>query len=557
MISRADRLARFAVRRPSARMDVDFDSCRRAKRPMPTDDLYDRYRDLQAYVGWTDEDAARIAQVAEQIRPRMHVLIDDFYDEIQRHPEAARVITGGAQQITRLKASLSDWLSELFECRSDLQYVHRRWRIGLRHAEIGLNPAYASAALARIRNGLTSMVSELQHESANAACGLVKSINKLLDIDLAIIQDAYQSEYLKRETQAEHERSEVKFRMLVEAAGCMVVILRSDCSVAYFSPYSEELTSYSIAEVSGQDFVNCFIPNWARENVARAIHETFAGQPTTAYEAPFLCRDGTQLWIVWNARRLDQFEGGPAVLAVGQDFTAWRDAQEKLLRSERLAGIGQMVTGIAHESRNALQRIQSSSEMLELQVEGNDRARTHVRRVQEAQDDLHRLLEEVRGYAAPIQLEPEFCQLDATWQQAWDSLETVRRGRDATLAANANAVDLHMPVDRFRLVQLFRNLFDNSLAACADPLRIRIDCHDTQIHQRPAVEISIEDNGPGLAPEVGASVFEPFFTTKTKGTGLGMAIARRIVEAHGGRIVVSPSTTDGAKFVVTLPRSKP
>ena len=161
-----------------------------------------------------------------------------------------------------------------------------------------------------------------------------------------------------------------------------------------------------------------------------------AGRPANAYEIPILHRDGSQRWFVWNARRLDDYEGSPAVLAVGQDFTERREAQERLLRSERLAGIGQMITGIAHESRNALQRIQSCTEMLELEIENNNEAQRLVRRLQEAQDNLLRLFDEVRGYAAPIQLERESCRIDSIWREAWDSLETVRRGRDARLVEN-------------------------------------------------------------------------------------------------------------------------
>ena len=73
----------------------------------------------------------------------------------------------------------------------------------------------------------------------------MQSFNKLLDLDLSIIQDAYEAEYLKQEKQAEHERGEVKFRMLVEAAAYMVMILREDETIAYCSPYSQELTGHS------------------------------------------------------------------------------------------------------------------------------------------------------------------------------------------------------------------------------------------------------------------------------------------------------------------------
>jgi PAS domain S-box-containing protein len=514
--------------------------------------LFERYRDLQAYVGWTDNDAARIQAVSGLVAEHSQALIDDFYAEIERHPEAARVITGGQAQIERLKTSLRTWLQESIDGRCDPEYVTRRWQIGLRHAEIGLNPAYTSAAVSRLRNGLIKIISQPNYPPDEFR-RLVQSFNKLLDLDLSIIQDAYNAEYLKREKLAEHERSEVKFRRLVEAAACMVVILRGDDTVVYFSPYSEDLTGYSASEVMGQPFLTQFVPEWARADVAAAMTATLGGRPIKFHETPILRRDGELRWLVWNAQRLDDFDGGPAVLAVGQDFTERREAQERLLRSERLAGIGQMVTGIAHESRNALQRIQSCTEMLELEIEGNEEALQLVRRSQEAQDNLLRLFDEVRGFVAPIQLERGPTRLDHAWREAWQLLETARRGRDARLVEHTDHVDLEANFDRFRVVQLLRNLLENSLAACSDPVVIEIGCRDVQLKGQPAVELRILDNGPGLTREARKNVFEPFFTTKTKGTGLGMAIARRIVDAHGGKIAVGDSST-GAEFVITLPR---
>lgn len=540
-----------------ATMEDCFIRSEQLRPSMSDSELLDRYRDLLAYVGWTYEDAARVRRFAGNINERLDVLVDDFYAEIERHPDTARVITGGPGQIEHLKVSLEAWLRESLECRCDKGYVTRRWNIGLRHAEIGLNPAYTSAALSRLRNGIVSIIAESHHASPADACELVKSFNKLLDLDLAIIQDAYQGEYLKRAKRAEHERSEVKFRMLVEAAGCMVIILRPDHSVAYFSPFSEDLTGYSSSEVAGRDFLKLLIPQWARQDVAREIDRTFAGRPTTAYETPMLCRDGRQRWLVWNAQRLEEYDTGSAVLAVGHDFTERREAQEKLLRAERLAGIGQMVTGLAHESRNALQRIQSCCEMLELETEGNEQALQLVHRLQEAQDNLLRLFEEVRGFAAPIHLECTSCRLESTWREAWQLLETIRRDRTASLVENVHTANLTASVDRFRLVQLFRNLFENALAACQDPVVVQLDCRDVQLGERPAVEVRVRDNGPGLTPEAQESVFEPFFTTKTKGSGLGMAIAHRIVEAHGGRIALGEEWSKGAEFVVTLPRTSP
>jgi PAS domain S-box-containing protein len=514
--------------------------------------LFERYRDLQVYVGWSDEDAARIKAVAELIRQHSRLLIDDFYEEIERHPDASRVITGGPAQIARLKASLTAWLSDALEGPGDADYVTRRWKIGLRHAEIGLNPAYASAAMARLRNGIVDIIAKAI-QASDERLMTAKSLNKLLDLDLTVIHDAYHTEYLRKEKLVERERGEVRFRMLVEAAACMVVILRLDGTIAYFSPYCEELTGYNAKEILGKQFSSLLVSEQARTNFSKEIAATAAGRPTRAYETSLLHRDGAHRWLIWNAQRLDDFDGAPAVLAVGQDYTERREAQERLLRSERLAGIGQMVTGIAHESRNALQRIQSCSEMLELEIEGNEEAMRLVRRIEEAQDHLLRLFEEVRGFVAPIHLERSVCRLDAVWREAWQLLERARRERDASLVENIDGVELNVDADRFRLLQVFRNLFENSLAAACDPVVIRIGCRDLKLNGKPALEISVRDNGPGITPEARQNVFEPFFTTKTKGTGLGMAIARRVIDAHGGRMAVGDSA-EGAEFVISLPK---
>jgi PAS domain S-box-containing protein len=519
-------------------------------------ELFDRYKDLQAYVGWSEDDAARVISAAKTIDSRLDHLIEDFYAEIQRHPDAARVITGGQAQITRLMGSLRSWLRESMQGRSDIDYVVRRWNIGLRHAEIGLNPAYTAAAMSRLRNGIVQILADSNLYSPAELPLLVQSFNKLLDLDLSIIQDAYEAEYLRQEKLAEHERSEAKFSRLVEAAAGMVVIVRGDGTMAYFSPFSEEFTGYHQDEVLGKSFPQMFVPDSFNSEVTATIAATMDGRSVTAYETPILRRDGSERWVVWNARRLDDYEGSAAVLAVGQDFTERREAQERMLRSERLAGIGQMITGIAHESRNALQRIQSCTEMLELEIENNHEAQRLVRRLQEAQDNLLRLFDEVRGYAAPIQLEIAPARLDSIWREAWDSLEGVRRGRDAVLTENACDIDLNVEVDRFRLVQVFRNLLENALAAASDPVVIHIECRNAHWHGHPALEVRVHDNGPGLTPAARQNVFEPFFTTKTKGTGLGMPIARRIIEAQGGQIAVGNNASSGAEFVITLTRNR-
>src|SRR5262245_29577352 len=120
--------------------------------------IFARYLELQEYVAWTAADRQRIAVAARLVAPHFPQLVDDFYGEIQRHPEASRVLTGGRPQIDRLKLTLTAWLRELFSGPYDQAYVARRWRVGLKHVEIGLPQVFASAALARLRNAMIQVL---------------------------------------------------------------------------------------------------------------------------------------------------------------------------------------------------------------------------------------------------------------------------------------------------------------------------------------------------------------------------------------------------------------
>ena len=171
---------------------------------MEQQQLFDRYQDLQRYVGWTEEDARRITAVAALIDPHIPALIDDFYAEIKRHPAAGKVITGGEAQVQRLKGTLRSWLAQLFVGTYDSNYVLARWQVGLRHVEIGLDQVYTNVALSRIRNGLIDVLCHSWKEGSQLELALtIKALNRLLDLDLAIIEDAYQYEFLQRQKRIE------------------------------------------------------------------------------------------------------------------------------------------------------------------------------------------------------------------------------------------------------------------------------------------------------------------------------------------------------------------
>ncbi|TWU47352.1 Sensor protein FixL [Rubripirellula tenax] len=239
------------------------------------------------------------------------------------------------------------------------------------------------------------------------------------------------------------------------------------------------------------------------------------------------------------------------------DTTELQKAREKLMQSERLAAMGQMLSGIAHESRNALQRIQASVDMLNIEIAEDSEAAGDVAKIARARDDLQRLFEELRSFAAPIHLETSIADVSAVLQQAWSHLEATVGGREVQWNVENKDCDWTCRVDVFRIGQVFRNLIENSLAACSDPVRLDVLCEPTSLAGESAIAITFRDNGPGLTDEQKRRVFEAFFTTKTKGTGLGMAIAQRVVESHGGTLSTGTGDHDGAEFVVVLPRATP
>ncbi len=214
-----------------------------------------------------------------------------------------------------------------------------------------------------------------------------------------------------------------------------------------------------------------------------------------------------------------------------------REAQQKVIQSERLAAIGQMVTGLAHESRNALQRSRACLDMLDLDLESAPEQKDLVRRTRSALVELQTLYEEVSSYAAPIKLGKSREKVAELCDRVWNHLQDVWGPMGVTLEIDCDRCPA-VYCDAHRVGQVIRNIFENSLAVVPKKSRFCVVCRTIQSAKQSYVRVTFSDDGPGLNEEQRTKIFDPFYTTKTKGTGLGMAISKRIIDAHGGDLYV-------------------
>lgn len=298
-------------------------------------------------------------------------------------------------------------------------------------------------------------------------------------------------------------------------------------------------------------------PGFTRNEFEELIRPLKQGrQHLVQFEATHQRKDGTTYPVDVHLQ-LTRSTGSASFISIVVDASERLEYEAKLRETERLAALGEAMAGLAHESRNALQRIQVASEMLQELVGDEDEAVHYIRVIQRAQNDLQRVLQEVREYAAPIHLGYETAGVDALVRGVWNDLTGERGGREVGFTEHADACDLECELDLFAMGQVFRNILENALAACGDTGQIEVTYSDARLGSTEAIVVRIRDSGPGIAPEDCERVFDSFYTTKTKGTGLGLAISRRIVQAHGGRIVANPQCREGAEFVITLPRTRP
>jgi two-component system sensor kinase FixL len=342
---------------------------------------------------------------------------------------------------------------------------------------------------------------------------------------------------------------------MLDTAPAIVVLLDDAFSVVRVNKYVEEFSGASPQRLLGVDWIEHCIDAGDRDSFRQAVGRVLEGERLRGHSATLACSGVGAREFAWWGALLPERLGEGRILLVGHDLTPLREAQERAMQSERLAAIGQMTTGLGHESRNALQRSQAALDRLRLRVADRPDLIEFVDQLESAQAHLLYLYDEVRDYAAPVRLKKEMVRPWEVVAEAWNDLMIVHPNRCARLIQHGDD-QVEIAADKHGLKQVFRNILENSLAACIDPVAVEVEHSSADDVQQAWLVLSFRDNGPGFSPEAKLKLFEPFFSTKVKGTGLGMPIARRVVEAHGGVVTVGSAACVGAELLVELPKGR-
>jgi PAS domain S-box-containing protein len=344
-----------------------------------------------------------------------------------------------------------------------------------------------------------------------------------------------------------------------------IVTLDLDGRVVTLNPAAESLTGVRLADVRGRPGSEAFahIPELS-ELLARALI-TRMGE---AVVSASLNRPGAPpSQVQLTTEPLRGAEGKDlGVVAVLRDLTKVRQLEEQLRRSDRLAALGTLAAGLAHEIKNPLTSLLTFSRHLSRRF-GDERFRERfqsvvpreLERINAIVDDLLRLSRPSRLTLSRVTVPDLLEQVLELYGNQLDAkqIKLVREYSPALPAIDA---------DREQLYQAMGNLVTNALDAMPDggTLTVRTDFSDAGATAFVApgrwfasqrIRIEIADTGTGISPVQSAHVFDPFFTTKRSGTGLGLAIVHKIVEDHGGSIVFRPAPGGGTVFTVLLPLS--
>ncbi|WP_437996404.1 protoglobin domain-containing protein [Sorangium sp. So ce185] len=521
------------------------------------------FDEIKRYVRFDEEDAARLAAFHAHAAPHFPRIAGEFYDRIREHEGAHDVFTG-EDQVERLKRSLVRWMTRICTGPYDAAYFDEAAKIGRIHVRVGLPQRYMFTAMTLIRLAFDEIAEGAPFAQAIA---VRSAVSKVLDLELAIMLETYRDDFLARAQRAERldreqvgrtlARTEHRYKSAVELARVLVVGLDAQAVVRLFNREAERITGFAREDILGMPFVEALLPEELRADHGALVKDVAAGRRPGAdlLESSLRARSGKIRDVRWQLAYAPSSADDEVVLfAIGQDTTDEKALAARVRQSEKLAAVGTLAAGLAHEIRNPLNGAQLHVTFLErgLARAGMGDPDT-LEAIQVVRDEIRRLSElvsEFLDFARPKPLVVKPTSLVALCERAARvAPSSDGGGARAEVTVDLPSTDVVLDLDPAKIEQVLLNLLRNALEAVgaagggAVTLRAR--------RQPRHAVVEVEDDGPGIAtPD--APIFDPFYSTKPNGTGLGLAIAHRIITDHEGAIEFQ-SRPGKTLFRVTLP----
>jgi PAS domain S-box-containing protein len=323
--------------------------------------------------------------------------------------------------------------------------------------------------------------------------------------------------------------------------------------ILFFNKAAQKILEYDQNRVIGEHIGKIF-----NEEEREAILATGfrAGEARIARETEVSRSDGEKISIGYSTTVFTDEEGtSRGHIVTFRDLTEINRMQEEILRMDRLASLGEISSGIAHEIRNPLAAIKTTAQAMEEELEKNDPQREFLIRIVKEIDRLDSLLRTFFSFAKPRRPMPTRCDIRDVIREVLLLLnKDIKNNRIEVMEKYPNDLP-PVNADFNQMQQVFLNLFLNSINF-KDPNRkntIFITAWVKTQKKKNILEISVSDTGIGIDDEHIDKIFDPFFTTRARGTGLGLSITYRIIQRHGGTISVNSVVGEGTTFNIRLP----
>jgi two-component system sensor histidine kinase PilS (NtrC family) len=274
-------------------------------------------------------------------------------------------------------------------------------------------------------------------------------------------------------------------------------------------------------------------------------------------ELVFRRSDGAEIYLGFSSSPMKDADGTViGSVVIFQDLTPVKQMEERVRIADRLAGVGELAAGLAHEIRNPLASITGSSQMLREVPELPETSRTLLGIIERESTRLNGLISDFLAYAGPTM--KNVGPVDMT-EVAAEIVEAVRAGEareKEVVVENLATSSFRVEGDAEQLKQVLWNLVRNAVQATPSGGVISVDLFSQIRHRQRYVVITVSDTGKGIEPAIIGKIFNPFFTSKAEGTGLGLAISQRILHYHRGFIEVRSAPGTGSVFSVFLPERR-